>query len=108
MVKVSGSVRYCGSFLLQSLAGHRSDALEKNGSHLTRQFRGIAIDPRVIPGVDPVNHAKQAEHGCPAGKLQSTRQLIAVQQFNADSVIFTLDGCDLGSETVLQDIILVR
>ena len=84
-----------------------ANSLQENISHLARQFGGARIDPRVVPGVDPVHHPEQAKHRGPAGEFQPLAALIVVQQLNADAVILALDGCDLAAESVLQHLIFM-
>ncbi len=44
---------------------------QKDVAHLARELFGIGIDPRIMPGVNPVHHAEQTEHGDARGELQS-------------------------------------
>jgi hypothetical protein len=44
--------------------------MKKNVTHLTCNFFGVGIDSRVMPGVNPIHHAKQAQHRNACGELQ--------------------------------------
>src|SRR5580700_1265182 len=80
----------------------RHHPAQKNIAHLACKLSGVSIDPRVMPRIDPIHHAEKAEHSDARRELQSPIPLEFIQQADADSVIFPLDGSNLGSKTVLQ------
>src|SRR5580693_6755379 len=67
-------------------------AAQKDVTHLSRQLSGVSINSRVMPGVDPVHHAKQAQHRDAGGELQSADAFQFVQQSHTDAVVLALDG----------------
>src|SRR5579859_3637950 len=60
-------------------------------SHLACDGLGIGIHARVVPGVNPIHHAKQAQHSKARGKLQPALALQVVEQSHANPVILPLD-----------------
>ena len=69
-VSENKNCRYC----LMPHAG-RLYATEKNISHLPRQRVRVGVNLWLVPGINPVHHSKEAQHGDAAGKLQPTFQL---------------------------------
>src|SRR5271169_2157215 len=55
-------------------------AAQKNVAHLAREPLRVSIDPRIVPSIDPVHHAKQAENRDPRGNLQSPLTFQFIQQ----------------------------
>ncbi len=66
-----------------------------------------AVLARFVPGVDPVDHAEQAHHGCAGIKIQIALALQVVHQAEADAVVLALDGSDFGVEAILQGFIFM-
>ena len=56
---------------------------------------GVRIDARIVPGVNPVHHPKQAEHRDPAGEIESAIALVFFEQRDADAIVLAFDGRDL-------------
>src|ERR1035438_7320611 len=58
----------------------RHHPAQKNVAHLPRDLLLVGINPRVVPRVDPIHHAEQAEYRYPRGELQPPLALQLVKQ----------------------------
>src|ERR1035441_2275381 len=59
------------NFSLARLAAvHNS--VENDVAHLIRERFGVAIDSRVIPGVDPIDHAEDTHHGSTGVEIEAS------------------------------------
>jgi len=76
--------------------------------HLICQSLRGPVDARVVPGVDPVDHAEQAHDRRAGVELEFSLTFEIVHQAEADAIVLTLDGGDLGVETILQGFIFMR
>src|SRR5581483_11450138 len=95
------------SLLLLTKLSAAHDPSQKDVSHLVRHGLGIGIDPGIVPGVNPIHHAEQAEYRDPRGELAPLFALQFIQQPDADSVILALDCGHFRGETILQRLSLV-
>src|SRR5262252_4276599 len=77
-------------FLSSSLGGHHTT--QENVSHFVCDRCRVGIDARIVPGIDPIHHAEQAQHCETSRELPPTLALQIVEQPHADSVVFPLDG----------------
>src|SRR5215831_14803332 len=82
--------------------------MQKKVAHLLCQRFSICIGLRVVPGINPIHHPKEAQHRDPGIKFYAQLELELIQQTTTNLVILALDRRDLRSETVLEHIILVR
>src|SRR5215510_8849776 len=94
------------------------DSLKEDVAALTRNCRGFGINPRLVPGVEPVHHAKESHDSCTSGdssfivcfRTQPCQAFCLrkiFHQSNANLVVVALDGGDFCSFAVFEDIVLV-
>src|SRR5450759_1336723 len=84
------------------------NSVENNVAHLLGERFGIAIDPRLVPGVDPVDHAEHAHHRGARVEIEAALAPQVFHQSEADAVVLALDAGDLGAQAVLQRLVFVR
>ncbi len=85
------------------------DAVEKDSSHLIGQRGGAGIDFRPVPGVSPVHHAEQAEHGQPRVQpLQAAHGAQLLHYVEAGVVVAPLQRSDFRLVRALQRVGFVR
>src|ERR1700722_1519892 len=101
-------VQFCLRSSLFSPFAARKHTAQEDVAHFPGNIFGVGIHARVMPSVNPIHHAKQAEDGDATGKLQFAFTLKVVKQSDAYPIVFALDGGQLGGETVFQDFGLVR
>src|ERR1700685_2778015 len=80
---------------------------EEDVAHFPGNTFGVGVHARVMPSVNPIHHAKQAEYGDAAGKLQFVPALKVIEQSDANPIVFALYRGQLGGEAVFQDFGLV-
>jgi len=72
--EASEMLKPCDARLLQCLSAAlsaRHHAAQKDVAHFTRELIRVGINPRVVPGIDPIHHAEQAEYRDAGGELHS-------------------------------------
>src|SRR6266849_2750487 len=74
-------------------AAHNS--VENNVAHPLREHIGIAVNPRVIPSVDPVDHAEQAHHRRACVEIEAAPAPKVLHQSEADAIVLAFDAGDL-------------
>src|SRR5450759_3789274 len=84
------------------------NSVENNVAHLLGERFGIAIDPRLVPGVDPVDHAEHAHHRGARVEIEAALAPQVFHQSEADAVVLALDAGDLGTQAVLQRLVFMR
>ncbi len=84
------------------------NSIENDVAHLLRERFGIAVDSRVVPGVDPVDHAEQAHHRGARIEIEAAPPPQVLHQSKADAVVFALDARDLRAQAVLQRVVFMR
>src|SRR5208337_3013910 len=89
-------------------AVRNSNSIENNDTHLFRKRFGVAVDSRVIPSVDPVDHAEQAHHRSSRVEVEAALPAEVFHQPQADAVVFALDAGDLRAQAVLQRVVFMR
>ena len=72
-----------------------------------RELVGAAVEARVVPGVNPVDHAEQAHDGGAGIEIEMVLALQIIDKPEADSIVLALDGGDLGAEAILQRFVFV-
>src|SRR5579863_7744154 len=97
------SPRAAPSILFPPFA-RREDTPQEDVAHFAGNVFCVGVDARVVPSVNPIHHAKQAEHSDAAGKLQTAFPFQVFEQTEANPVILALDGGEVGSETILQNL----
>src|SRR5581483_8873209 len=107
--------------LCRAAAVAGGEPIKKDVAHLAGERAGVAVGARPVPGVDPVHHAEKAEDGdadlrvvrvtataVRRARFYAPAALPVRHQPNADAVILTLDGGDLGAGGAPQHVVLVR
>src|ERR1039458_6240718 len=77
-------------------------AAQEEVAHFSRDMLGIGIDARVMPGINPIHHAKQAQHRDARGELQSPVAFQFIQKAHADAVVFAFDGRHFRGKSILD------
>src|SRR5271163_3743493 len=94
------------NFFARLAAVHNS--VEDDVAHTLGERFGVAIDARVVPGVNPVDHAEQAHHRGASVEIEAALTAQVFHQPEADAVVFALDTSNLRAQAVLKRLIFVR
>src|SRR5579859_4564454 len=91
--------KFALTLLSRLAAAHNS--VENNVAHLSRECLRVAIDPRVVPRINPVDHAEQAHDGRARIEIEPAHPPQLFHKPKADAVILPLDARDFRAQAVL-------